>query len=69
MMKIFVNVVDLIMMFVCVRCTREVKTEEMYLIGNEKYCRACNNTIQSDPDYQWIFSRAFIMGKLENIEN
>jgi len=56
-------------MFECVRCTREVKNEEAYLINNEKYCRACNITIKSDPDYQWIFSRAFIMGKLENIEN
>jgi len=56
-------------MFVCVRCTREVHNEEAHLINNEKYCRACNITIESDPDYQWIFSRAFIMGKLENIEN
>jgi len=56
------------MLFVCVRCTREVKNEECHLIANEKYCRACKITIESDPDYQWIFSRAFIMGKLENIE-
>jgi len=56
-------------MFVCVRCTREVKNEEAHLIYYEKYCRACKNTIENDPDYQWIFSRAFIMGRLENIEN
>jgi len=58
-----------IMMFECVRCTREVDNEESYLLNREKYCRACMNTIKNDPDYQWIVSRAFVMGRLENIEN
>jgi len=56
-------------MFECVRCTREVKNEECHLLNNENYCRACINTLENDPDYQRIVSRAFIMGKLENIEN
>jgi len=61
----------------CKRCTHEVTIEEKYLMFKAFYCRACMNTIENDPDYQFIFDRMDIypvkrlknFWKLENIEN
>jgi len=53
--------------FECVRCTRKVIDEECYLMENLLYCRACNNTLQNDPDYAWI--RNNVLWRLRQIEN
>jgi len=58
----------------CQRCTTELK-EEKYLIFGLFYCRACENTMQNDPDYAYIFIRLNKLAvkealrKLRNIEN
>jgi len=53
-------------MFECSRCSREVTNEEGYLYNGSCYCRACDNTIQNDPDYEWIKRNVF--WRLINIE-
>jgi len=55
-----------VLLFECVRCCREVSTEECYLLFGRKHCRACKITIENDPDYNWIFEN--ILGKLWQIE-
>jgi len=37
-------------MFECVRCGREVKTEECYILFNRRYCRACEIFLTNDPE-------------------
>jgi len=49
------------MVFECVRCSREVKNEECYLLFNKKYCKACMIWIESDIDN--------IFWRLKQIEN
>jgi len=52
--------------FICARCMRDVLDEESYLIALKmRVCRACNNTIENDPDYVKILST---YKKLRNIE-
>jgi len=58
----------------CSRCTARL-TVEKYLIFGLYYCRACQNTMEHDPDYAYIFIRLNKLGmaealrKLRNIEN
>jgi len=66
MMKIFVNVVDLIIMFECIRCTRIVNNEEIYVLHGSFYCRACMITIENDPDCLVVLK---MLRNLEQIEN
>jgi len=53
--------------FECKRCCRFVENEESYFLYDEKYCRACMNTISNDPDYQWV--RDNCLGGFRQIEN
>jgi len=50
-------------MFVCERCTREVKNEEAYLLYRRKYCRSCMVWIENDPETE------ILLGRFEQIEN
>jgi len=54
-------------MFECKRCGRLVENEEARLLNKDLYCRACMNTIENDPDYQWILTKP--MWRLREIEN
>jgi len=45
------------MEFICFRCTRMVKNEEAYLLFDDLYCRACNITIERDPDYVFLMKK------------
>ena len=40
--------------FFCMRCTGRIKNER-YLLFRAYYCGACMNTIENDPDYDFIF--------------
>jgi len=58
----------------CSRCTAQL-TVEKYLLFGLFFCRACQVTIENDPDYAHIFERLNRLGmkealrKLRNIEN
>jgi len=58
----------------CARCTGQLKSEK-YLLFGMFYCRACQNTMENDPDYAYIFIRLNKLGmkqalrSLRNIEN
>jgi len=60
----------------CTRCTTPIIKEEKYLLFKGIYCRACMDTIENDPDYEFIFKRSDIFvsksinefWKLKNIE-
>jgi len=45
----------------CARCTGQLNNEK-YLLFGLYYCRACQNTIENDPDYAFIFIRLNKLG-------
>ena len=52
-------------MFECVRCSRQVRTEECHLLYNRKYCRACVIFLSNDTESIKLLS---FMAKYGDIE-
>jgi len=55
------------MLFVCVRCSRQVSNEEQYQLFRGLYCRACIDSKMNDPSELFEFNYA--MRNLTQIEN
>jgi len=46
------------MLFVCVRCSRQVSNEEQYMLFRGHYCRACIDSKMNDPSELFEFNYA-----------
>jgi len=55
------------MLFVCVRCSRQVSNEEQYIIFDSSYCRACINSKLNDPSE--IYDMNLALRGMMQIEN
>jgi len=55
----------MLLSFECIRCTRIVNNEEIYVLHGSFYCRACMVALENDPDTLVIIK---MLRNLEQIE-